>query len=129
MTKLMLEPLIIKSLIKTEADYENALERVDTLLNSNVKKGSPDGDELELLIVLIEAYEKEHYPIPPPHPIEAIKFQLDQMGISEPELDKMFGSRSRKSDILSGKRKLSLSMIRVLHDKLKIPAESLITAY
>jgi HTH-type transcriptional regulator / antitoxin HigA len=121
--------LTIKSLIKTEADYENALARVDTLLNSMVKKGTPDGDELELLIVLIEAYEKQHYPIPPPHPIEAIKFQLDQMGISELELDKILGSRSRKTDILSGKRKLSLAMIRVLHEKLKIPAESLIAAY
>jgi HTH-type transcriptional regulator / antitoxin HigA len=121
--------LTIKSLIKTEADYENALGRVDDLLNSNVKKGTSDGDELELLIVLIEAYEKQYYPIPPPHPIEAIKFQLDQMGISELELDKMLGSRSRKSDILSGKRKLNLAMIRVLHEKLKIPAESLIAAY
>jgi HTH-type transcriptional regulator / antitoxin HigA len=121
--------LTIKSLIKTEADYENALVRVDTLLNSMAKKGTSDGDELELLIVLIEAYEKQHYPIPPPHPIEAIKFQLDQMGISELELDKMLGSRSRKTDILSGKRKLNLAMIRVLHEKLKIPAESLIAAY
>jgi HTH-type transcriptional regulator / antitoxin HigA len=121
--------LIIKSLIKTEADYENALVRVDTLLNGMVKKGTPDGDELELLVVLIEAYEKQHYPIPPPHPIEAIKFQLDQLGISELELDKMLGSRSRKSDILNGKRKLNLAMIRVLHEKLKIPAESLIAAY
>jgi HTH-type transcriptional regulator / antitoxin HigA len=121
--------LTIKSLIKTEADYENALVRVDTLLNSMVKKGTSDGDELELLVVLIEAYEKQHYPIPPPHPIEAIKFQLDQMGISELELDKMLGSRTRKSDILTGKRKLNLAMIRVLHEKLKIPAESLIAAY
>jgi HTH-type transcriptional regulator / antitoxin HigA len=121
--------LTIKSLIKTEADYENALGRVDDLLNSDAKKGTSDGDELELLIVLIEAYEKQHYPIPPPHPIEAIKFQLDQMGISELELDKMLGSRSRKTDILSGKRKLNLAMIRVLHEKLKIPAESLIAAY
>ena len=121
--------LTIKSLIKTEADYENALVRVDTLLNSMVKKGTSDGDELELLVVLIEAYEKQHYPIPPPHPIEAIKFQLDQMGISELELDKMLGSRTRKSAILSGKRKLNLDMIRVLHEKLKIPAESLIAAY
>jgi HTH-type transcriptional regulator / antitoxin HigA len=121
--------LTIKSLIKTEADYENALVRVDDLLNSNVKRGTSDGDELELLVVLIEAYEKQHYPIPPPHPIDAIKFQLDQMGISELELDKMLGSRSRKTDILSGKRKLNLAMIRVLHEKLKIPAESLIAAY
>jgi HTH-type transcriptional regulator/antitoxin HigA len=121
--------LTIKSLIKTEADYESALERVDTLLNSTIQKGTADGDELELLIVLIEAYEKAHYPIPPPHPLDAIKFQLDQFGMSEAERNKLFGSSSRKTDILSGKRKLSLAMIRTLHEKFKIPAASLIAAY
>ena len=74
-------------------------------------------------------YEEEHYPIPLPHPIEAIKFRLEQMGLKESELNKILGSRSRKHDILNGKRKLSLAMIRKLHNKLNIPAETLIAEY
>lgn len=92
-------------------------------------EGSSEADEMEVLGLLIEAYEKEHYPVPPPHPIEAIKFRLDQMGISESELNKILGYRSRKSEILSGKRKLSLAMIRKLHQVLNIPAETLIAEY
>ena len=121
--------LNIKSLLKTEEQYETALERAYDLFQLDLKEGDTELDELELLGVLIEQYEKKHYPIGPPHPIEAIKFYLDQMGINETELNKVLGSRSRKSEILSGKRKLSLSMIRVLHEKLQIPAEALIMAY
>ena len=119
----------INGLIKTEEQYEMALEKAYKLTQLNLTEGSPELSELELLGVLIEQYEKIHYPIAPPHPIEAIKFYLDQMGLNEAELNKVLGSRSRKSEILSGKRKLSLAMIRLLHDKLKIPAESLIAAY
>ena len=119
--------LNIKSLIKTEKEYEMALERAYNLFQLELKEGDAELDELELLGVLIEQYEKKHYPIEPPHPIEAIKFYLDQMGLNEVELNKVLGSR--KSEILSGKRKLSLSMIRILHEKLKIPAETLIMAY
>lgn len=121
--------LNIKGLIKTEEQYEEALERAYDLMQLDLTEESVELNELELLGVLIEQYEKIHYPIAPPHPIEAIKFHLDQMGISETELNKILGSRSRKSEILSGKRKLSLSMIRILYEKLKIPAETLILAY
>jgi HTH-type transcriptional regulator / antitoxin HigA len=121
--------LKIEGLIKTKEQYETALKRVYTLMQLELKEGSAALNETELLGVLIEEYEKIHFPIAPPHPIEAIKFYLDQMGISETELNTLLGSRSRKSEILSGKRKLSLSMIRILHEKLAIPAETLITAY
>ena len=115
--------------IKTNKEYEAALQHVYELMQKDLKPGSKLSDELEVLSILVEAYEKEHYPIPPPHPIEAIKFRLEQMGIDEKELTSILGGRSRKSEILSGRRKLSLNMIRELHDKLKIPAETLIAAY
>ena len=115
--------------IRTEEQYETALERTHALMQTDLVEGSATGDEFEILTMLIEAYEQKHYPIAPPHPIEAIKFRLDQLGMSETELNVLLGSRSRKSEILSGKRKLNLSMIRVLHEKLKIPAQSLLLAY
>jgi HTH-type transcriptional regulator/antitoxin HigA len=90
---------------------------------------SNESDELEVLSLLVKEYENEHYPVPQPHPIEAIKFRLDQMGMTEKDLSEILGYRSRKSEILSGRRKLSLSMIRKLHEKLKIPAEVLIQDY
>ena len=98
-------------------------------MQKDIKEGSKLSDELEILSILIEGYENKHYPIPPPHPIEAIKFRVEQGAIDDKELTKLLGGRSRKSEILSGKRKLSLNMIRALHKKLKIPAESLINAY
>ena len=115
--------------IKTNKEYEAALQRVYELMQKDIKPGSKHSDELEVLSILVEFYEKKHYPIPPPHPIEAIKFRLEQMGTDEKALTSILGGRSRKSEILSGRRKLSLSMIRELHDKLHIPAETLITAY
>ena len=127
--KLMQKMLDINGLIKTETQYEDACERAYELLHSNLVEGTPEGNEFELLTLLIDEYQKKHHPILPPHPIDAIKFRLEQMGLSEAELNKILGSRSRKSEILSGKRKLSLAMIRILHEKLKIPAESLIAAY
>ena len=84
---------------------------------------------MEILSILIKEYENEHYPVPKPNPLEAIKFRLDQMNMSEVELSEILGYRSRKSEILSGKRKLNLSMIRKLTEKLHIPAEVLIQAY
>ena len=113
--------------IKTEEDYNQALKRVEELWEA--KDGTPEGDEAEILFTLVEAYEKIHYPIEKPDPIEAIKFRLDQMGLTEKDLSKILGSRSRKHDILSGKRKLSLNMIRKLHKTLNIPAEVLIAAF
>ena len=113
--------------IKTKKDYDKALKRIEELWGA--KENTPAGDEFEILFTLVEAYEERHYPIPPPHPIEAIRFRIEQGTIDEKELTKMLGGRSRKSEILSGKRKLSLSMIRTLHKKLKIPVETLINAY
>jgi len=115
--------------IRTENDYESALERIYKLMQKDLKEGSKSAEELELLSILVEAYEKKRYPIPAPNPIAAIRFRLEQSGISEKELNKILGGRSRKSEILSGKRKLSLSMIRGLHKKLNIPAEALIAEY
>lgn len=115
-------------IIKSEGEYENALEKAYLLMqHDNLRE--KDADELELLTLLIEHYEKEHYPVLPPKPIDAIKFRLEQLGKPEAELSKILGARSRQSEILSGKRKLSLSMIRKLHDVLGIPAVSLIGEY
>jgi HTH-type transcriptional regulator/antitoxin HigA len=113
--------------IKTKKDYDNALKRIEELWGA--KKNTAAGDEFEILFTLVEAYEDKHYPIPPPHPIEAIKFRMEQGTINDKQLTKLLGGRSRKSEILSGKRKLSLNMIRTLHKELKIPVESLINSY
>jgi HTH-type transcriptional regulator/antitoxin HigA len=113
--------------IKTKKDYDNALKRIEELWGA--KENTAAGDEFEILFTLVEAYEDKHYPIPPPHPIEAIKFRMEQGTINDKQLTKLLGGRSRKSEILSGKRKLSLNMIRTLHKELKIPVESLINSY
>jgi HTH-type transcriptional regulator/antitoxin HigA len=115
-------------IIKTENEYDDALEQAYLLMQKDVLSNS-ELDELELVTLLIEHYEKEHYPISSPNPIVAIKFRLEQLGKPESELSKIFGARSRQSEILSGKRKLSLSMIRKLHEVLGIPAISLIGEY
>ena len=115
-------------LIKIEEEYENALEDAYALMQRDDLQGE-DKDRLELLTLLIEHYEKEHYTVMPPNPVDAIKFRLEQLGKPETELSKILGARSRQSEILSGKRKLSLEMIRRLHDALGIPAVSLIGKY
>lgn len=115
--------------IKTKKEFNAAVSRLYYLMEKGVRPDTKLGDELEVLSILIEAYENTHYPIAPPHPLEAIKFRLEQSGLSEKELSKILGGRSRKSEILSGRRKLSLSMIRKLHKKLNISAESLIAEY
>ncbi|MGB3454068.1 MAG: transcriptional regulator [Moheibacter sp.] len=115
--------------IKNKKQYEDMLERVYELMQKDIQPDSADSDELEVLSILIKEYENENYPVPKPNPLEAIKFRLEQMNMSEGELSKILGARSRKSEILSGKRKLSLSMIRKLNEKLKIPAEILIQEY
>lgn len=115
--------------VKTKKDYEAALQRCYDLMQKNIKPNTPVADELEILSILVENYEQKHYPVPPPNPLEAIKFRLEQAGVNEKELTQLLGGRSRKSEILSGKRKLSLNMIRELHNKLKIPAETLIAEY
>jgi len=115
--------------IKNEQQYEQALERVYLLLQKDLSPDSRESDELEVLSILIKEYENEHYPVPSPNPLDAIRFRMEQMNMSESELAEILGARSRKSEILSGKRKLSLSMIRKLQEKLHIPAEVLIQAY
>lgn len=115
--------------IKNNKQYDAALARIYTLMQKNLKKDSKEGDELEVLSILVKEYEGTHYPVPKPDPLEAIKFRMEQMGISESQLATILGYRSRKSEILSGKRKLSLAMIRKLHDQLSIPAEILIQQY
>ena len=114
-------------LIKTEKDYNQALERLEVVFDA--KKGTPEGDELELLSILIEQYENTHFPIDLPDPIEAIKFRMEQMGYNQNDLAKIIGLKSRASEILSKKRKLSLEMIRQLHTNLHIPTDVLIQNY
>ncbi len=114
-------------LIKTEKDYNQALERLEVVFDA--KKGTPEGDELELLSILIEQYENTHFPIDLPDPIEAIKFRMEQMGYNQNDLAKIIGLKSRASEILNKKRKLSLEMIRQLHTSLHIPTDVLIQTY
>lgn len=114
-------------IIKTEKDYNQALKRFEKVFHAPID--SIEGDEAELLSLLIEKYEEEKYPIEVPDPIEAIKFRMEQMNISKKELTDIIGYKSRVSEIFSRKRKLSLNMIRNLHEKLNIPYESLITDY
>lgn len=115
--------------IKNDAEYENAQAQVYVLMQNGVKADSEESDELEVWSILIKAYENAHYPVPKPSPIEAIKFRLEQVNMSETELSQILGNRSRKLEILSGKRKLNLSMVRKLVLKLNIPAIVLIQAY
>ncbi|WP_177760877.1 type II toxin-antitoxin system HigA family antitoxin [Flavobacterium sp. I3-2] len=113
--------------IKSEQDYETALERLEVIFDA--LPGTEESDELEILGILIEKYEKEHYPMDLPDPIEAIKFRMEQMGYTQNDLAEMIGLKSRASEILNRKRKLSLEMIRTLTQKLHIPSEVLIQTY
>ncbi len=113
--------------IKSEDDYQLALKRLEVIFDSPAD--SPEGDEAEVLSILIEKFEDEHYPIGPPDPIEAIKFRMEQMDMSNSDLAEIIGYKSRVSEIFSRKRKLTLQMIRKLHDKLKIPYETLLLDY
>lgn len=114
-------------LIKTKKDYEQALTRLEAIFDA--KKGTPEGDELEVLGMLIDNYENEKFPIGLPDPVEAIKFRMEQLGYKQKDLADVVGLKSRASEILNRKRKLSLEMIRQIHDKLNIPTEVLIQAY
>jgi len=110
--------------IKTEEEYNQALKRLEVIFDAPVD--SQEGDEAELLSILIEKYEDEHYPIESPDPIEAIKFRMEQLDMSNQDLAEVIGYKSRVSEIFNHKRKLTLKMIRSLHKKLNIPYESLI---
>ena len=115
--------------IKTQDECDITLERVYKLMQKNIAPNSKESDELEILSILIKEFESNAYKLPKPNPIEAIRFRLEQKNMSEKDLAVVLGYRSRKSEILSGKRKLSLSMIRKLNEELNIPAASLIQEY
>jgi len=112
--------------IKTEDDYRNAMQRIDALMDA--LPGTEEGDELDVLVTLVEAYERNHFPIDTPDPVEAILFRMEQMGIDRKALEPFLGGRNRVSEVLNRKRKLSMSQVRKLHDGLNIPLENLINA-
>ena len=112
--------------IRNEDDLRAAFQRLEAIFQSEA--GTPEADELEVLVTLIEVYENRHYPIHPANPIEAIKFCMDQQGLTPRDLEPYIGPSGRVSEVLSGKRGLSLSMIKRLHDGLRIPYESLLAS-
>lgn len=115
---------MMNRLIKNEEDHEKALSRIEQLMDA--KPGIPEMDELELLTALVEMYEERHFPISQPNPIDAIKFRMDQMGLSQKDLVPFIGNKSKVSEVLNGKRPLTLTMMRGLHKGLGIPAEVLL---
>jgi HTH-type transcriptional regulator/antitoxin HigA len=110
--------------IKTEADYEAALAEIEQLWDA--VPGSEEGDRLDVLTTLVEAYEEKHHPIPPPDPVDAILFRMEQLGLSRRDLEQYIGPRGRVAEILNRTRTLTLPMVRRLHEGLGIPAEILI---
>lgn len=113
--------------IKNDKDYQKALKRLEKIFDA--KLGSKEGDELEILGILVDNYEKEHFPIGMPDPIEAIKFRMEQLGMKQKDLAEIIGFKSRVSEILNRKRKLTLEMIRKLNEALSIPTEVLVQKY
>jgi HTH-type transcriptional regulator/antitoxin HigA len=112
--------------IKNESDYDAALAEIAELMDA--RANTPEGDRLDVLVTLVEAYEEKHWRVNPPDPIEAIKLRMQQRGLSRNDLEKVLGSKSRVSEVLNRKRPLTIEMIRRLHGMLGIPAESLIQA-
>ena len=115
-------------LIKNENEHQTALEELERLMLSDVKKGSREDEKYELLTVLIKHYEDAHFPTPPPDPIEAILFRMEQSGLSRKDIEPYFGARSRISEIFNHKRKISPKIARNLHRGLNIPSDILIEA-
>ena len=115
--------------IRTEADYEAALKDIETYFDREPELGSSEADRFDVLATLIEAYERERWPIDPRDPVEAIRYCMEQQGRSQSDLAVLLGSRSRASEILSRRRPLTLEMVRKLHLEWRIPAESLLRAY
>jgi len=113
--------------IRTDKDYEEALQRVELLMNA--KEGTVEFDELEILSTLIENYEAKHFSIDIPDPIEAIKFRMEQEGLKQKDVAELFGNKVRVSEVLNKKRRLTLDMVRNLHDNLSIPYDSLLNRY
>ena len=110
--------------IRSQDDYERAMAEVERLWGASA--GTAKGDRLDVLATLIDAYEREHFPIEAPTPVEAIKFRMEQQGLTRKDLESVIGSRGRIAEVLSGKRQLSVAMIRRLRDQLNIPADALI---
>ena len=110
--------------IRTPADYEAALAEIERLWGA--KGGTPKGDRLDILATLIDAYEAEHFPMDPPDPIDAIKFRMEQQGLTRKDLEPLIGTRTRVAEVLNRRRSLSIGMIRRLRAELGIPAEVLI---
>ena len=110
--------------IKSEADYEATLKEIEGLMSA--EPDSPQGDRLDVLVTLVEAYEREHYPIGFPDPVEAIKFRMEQQGLSVEDLVPVIGRKNRVYEVLARKRPLTLRMIEGLHETFSIPAESLL---
>jgi HTH-type transcriptional regulator / antitoxin HigA len=117
-------------ILKTEQEYNDACERIYALINSSenpIEPDTPEGEELELLSLLVENYEQERFKLAAPNPIEAIKFRLDQMNLKQADIAPLFGGKTRVSEVLNGKRPLTLKMVTLLNKYLGIPYESLIT--
>jgi len=110
--------------IRTEADHEAALREIERLWGA--AEGAPERDRLDVLVTLVDAYEQTHYPIDPPGPLEAIRFRLEQQGLSESALVGVIGDRARVREVMRGQRALTLAMVRRLHEQFQIPAEVLI---
>lgn len=113
--------------IRTENDYQEALQRLEEIFDA--KPNTPERDELEVLAILIDDYEKKNYPIDFPDPVEAIKFRMEQMGYDKNDLAELMGFRSRMNDILSKNKKLTIQMIRQFNKKLGIPSDILLQEY
>jgi HTH-type transcriptional regulator/antitoxin HigA len=112
--------------IRTDADLQAAFKRLEAVFQA--PEGSEQADEMEILVTLIEAYERKHFPIGPADPVEAIKFRMEQKNLTPKDLEPFLGSSGRVSEVLNRKRRLSLQMVRKLHDGLHIPFESLLSA-
>lgn len=113
--------------IKTKRDHANALKRIEQLMAA--KANSPEGDELDVLVTLVEAFEARHYAIDAPDPIAAIQHRMEALGMERKDLEPLLGSKSRVSEVLNRKRKLTMDMVRTLHVKMNLPAEALIQDY
>src|SRR5580704_10813223 len=110
--------------LKNRHDYRQALKKIETLMHA--RRNTPEGDRLDVLVTLVEAWERKHYPLDLPDPVEAIKYHMEQSGLQPRDLIPFIGSRNRVHEVLNRRRELTLNMIRRLHDGLGIPAESLI---
>jgi HTH-type transcriptional regulator/antitoxin HigA len=113
--------------IKTKKEYEAYLDWVDELFDKKVKRNSPEGEELQVALLLIKQYEDEHYPIPTPDPIEAIKLKMAEKGLKNKDLVGLVGSKGYISSLLSGKKALTLEIAKIFHQKLGVPAEILLS--